>query len=316
MCARCWKRNVVVRFVIRRSTLILPVNVPRFVEKAHLRGADAVMLDLEDAVPGPEKASARRRIREAIPRVSRGGAEVFVRVNHDPAHLAEDLEASVSPGLNGICFPKTESAGDVERLAAQVADLERRRGITPGRTELAVLIETPRGLLNAEAIAGASGRIRTISLGPEDYCLELGVEPSLDGTELHYALSSVVTVCKAAGLAPMGLLGSIAGFRDLEAFERAAARARDLGCVGASCIHPDQVAVLNRVFSPPPETVERAGRTVEMFETGLRNGTASVSVDGAMVDTPVYRRAQRILAQAAAIAEVERRKAAALARLT
>jgi citrate lyase subunit beta / citryl-CoA lyase len=305
----------VVGLLIRRSTLILPVNVPRFVEKAHLRGADAIMLDLEDAVPSSEKAGARRLIREAILLVSRGGAEVFVRVNYDPAHLTEDLKASVCQGLDGICFPKTESAREVEHLEAQVADLERSQGITPGRIELALLIESPRGLLNLEAIAGASPRIRTISLGPEDYCLELGVEPSLDGTELHYALSSVVTVCKAAGIAPMGLLGSIAGFRDLESFERAAARARDLGCVGASCIHPDQVAVLNRVFSPPPEKVEHARIAVETFETGLRNGTASVSVDGAMVDTPVYRRAQRILEQAAAIAEVEKRKAEALPRL-
>ena len=301
--------------LIRRSTLILPVNVPRFLEKAHLRGADAVMLDLEDAVPPQQKDSARRLVREAIPRVSRGGAEVLVRVNHDPPHLGEDLEASFCPGLDGICFPKTESAGEVERLEAQVADLERSLGIVPGRIELALLIETPRGLLNLEAIAGASRRIRTISLGPEDYCLELGVEPSADGAELHYALSRVVTVCKAAGLAPMGLLGSIAGFRDLGAFEQAAARARDLGCVGASCIHPDQVAVLNSVFSPPPGKVDYARRAVDAFEAGLRNGTASVSVEGAMVDTPVYRRAKHILDRAAAIAEVEKRKAAALNRL-
>jgi len=301
--------------LVRRSTLILPVNVPRFLEKAHLRGADAVMLDLEDSIPPQEKARARRLVREAILLVSRGGAEVFVRVNHDPAHLADDLEAAVHPGLDGICFPKTESAREVEHLEQQIADLERRREITPGRIELALLIESPRGLVNLEAIAGASRRTRSVSLGPEDYCLEIGVEPSQDGVELHYALSAIVTACKAVGIAPMGLLGSIAGFRNLSAFERIAARARDLGCVGASCIHPDQVAVLNRVFSPPPEKVEYARRAVEAFEVGLRNGRASVNVDGAMVDTPVYRRAQHILERAAAIAEVEARKAERLARL-
>ena len=211
--------------LIRRSTLILPINVPRFVEKAHLRGADAVMLDLEDAVPAPEKAAARRLVRKVIPCVSRGGAAVFVRVNHDPAHLGDDLEVSACHALNGICFPKTESAGEIEDLEAQVADLERRRGIAAGRIELTVIIETPRGVLNAQAIAEASGRIRSVSLGPEDYCLALGVEPSADGAELQYALSRVVTVCKAAGIAPMGLLGSIAGFRDLGAFEQAAALA-------------------------------------------------------------------------------------------
>jgi citrate lyase subunit beta/citryl-CoA lyase len=302
------------KLLIRRSTLILPVNIPRFLEKAHLRGADAIMLDLEDAVPPGEKDAARQLVREAIRLVARGGAEVLVRVNHDPALLTDDLEASVHPGLDGICFPKTESAEEVRRLEAHIVDLERRRGIAPGGIELALLIESPRGLLNLETIAAASRRIRSISLGPEDYCLMLGVEPSADGMELLYGLSKVVTVCKAFGVSPMGLLGTISNFRDLGAFERAAAHARDLGCVGASCIHPDQVAVLNRVFSPPPEKVEYARAAAAAFEEGLRRGTASVSVAGAMVDTAVYHRMKYILAQAAAIAEVEKRKVDALAR--
>ena len=300
--------------LIRRSTLILPVNIPRFVEKAHLRGADAVMLDLEDAVPPAEKHTARQRVREGLALVGRGGAEVFVRVNNDPALLTADLEASVHPGLQGICFPKTESAAQVAALDAGIADLERSRGLPSGRVEIALLIESPVGTVNLEAIAAASPRIKTISLGPEDYWLELGVEPSLEGTELLYALSKVVTVSRAFRIHPLGLLGSIGNFRDLQAFERAATRARELGCVGASCIHPDQVAVLHRVFSPAPERVAPARRVVEAFEEGLRRGTASVNVDGAMVDPPVYRRARRILDHALALAEVERRKADALAR--
>lgn len=300
--------------LIRRSTLILPVNVPRFVEKAYLRGADAVMLDLEDAVPLEAKDTARRLVRDSLPLVGRGGAEVFVRVNNDPAMLASDLEASVHPGLDGVCYPKTESAEEVRLLDARIAGLEKGRGVAAGKIELCLLIESPRGVLNLEGIAAASPRVRSISLGPEDYCLTLGVEPSADGMELFYGVSRVVTVCKASGVSPMGLLGSIAGFRDLGPFERAASRARDLGCVGASCIHPDQVAVLNRVFSPAPAKVESARAAVEAFEEGLKRGTASVNVAGEMVDIPVYRRAKRILEHAAAIAAVEQRKAEALAR--
>jgi len=301
--------------LLRRSTLILPINVPRFVEKAHLRGADAVMLDLEDAVPEAEKTAARRLARETIPLVARGGADVLVRVNHVTGLLAEDVEASVHPGLTGICFPKAESVDEIHQLDAHLSDLEARRGLAPGCVELAVLIETPRGVLNLESIASASPRVRTISLGPEDYCLALGVEPSADGMELLYGVSKVITVCKALGQVPLGLLGSIAGFRDLAAFERVAARARDLGCAGASCIHPDQVGVLNRVFSPAPEKVEYARAAVDAFEAGLAQGTASVKVAGAMVDIPVYRRAKHILELASAVAELERRKAEALARL-
>jgi citrate lyase subunit beta/citryl-CoA lyase len=179
---------------------------------------------------------------------------------------------------------------------------------------LSLAVETPRGLLAVEEIATASGRIATMSIGVEDYCLELGVEPSAEGLELLYPVARLVTVCKAVGVQPTGLLGSIAGFRDLATFERAAVRARQLGCEGAGCIHPDQVTVLNRVFTPDPARVEHARRVVEAFEDGVRRGTASVNLDGAMVDVPVYRRAQVLLARAQAVEETERRKAEALAR--
>jgi citrate lyase subunit beta/citryl-CoA lyase len=300
--------------LIRRSKLILPANIPRFIEKAHLRGADAVMLDLEDAVPPAEKQAARQLIRTGVGQVGRGGAEVFVRVNNDPALLRADLEASIHPGLQGICFPKTESAEQVAALDGEIARLEQAAGIPPGQIEIAVVIESPLGIVRLEGIVAASARARTISLGPEDYLMGLGVEASADGVELLYALSRIVTVARAFDRHPTGLLGSIGNFRDLPVYERAARKARELGCIGASCIHPDQVAVLHRVFSPEPERTAWARRVAEAYEEGLRRGTASVSVDGAMVDPPVYRRALRILEHAAAIAEVERRKADALAR--
>jgi citrate lyase subunit beta/citryl-CoA lyase len=301
--------------MVRRSTLILPVNIPKFVEKAYLRGADAILLDLEDAVPPAEKENARKLIKDSISLAARGGAEVGVRINKDPSWLPLDVEASVYPGLDGITLPKTESAEEVRNLEALVENLERQRGIKPGHIKFSILIESPRGLLKAQEIAIASPRIESMTVGMEDYCLELGVEPSPDGLEIFYPVSWVVTVCKAAGIRPMGLLGSIAVFRDLQGFEQAAARARQVGCEGASCIHPDQVPVLNQVFSPPPEKVEYARRAVEAFEEGVRRGTASVNMDGKMVDIPVYNRSKLILQGAEAIAAVEQRKAEALKRL-
>ena len=299
----------------RRSSLILPVNVPRFVERSGLRGADAVVLDLEDSVPPAEKANARRSVAGALALAGRGGAEVVVRVNNDPALLWDDVDAAVHQGLDGIALPKAESAEQIRDLVARVETLERQRGLGAGHVRLSLAIETPRGLLRAEEIAAASPRIATLGVGVEDYCLELGVEPSGDGIELLYAVSRVVTACKAAGVQPTGLLGSIAGFRDLPAFEGAASRARQLGCEGAGCIHPDQVAVLNRVFSPDPAKVEYARRVVAAFEDGLKRGTASVDLDGKMVDIPVVKRAEVILARARLVAETERRKAEALAKL-
>ena len=296
----------------RRSSLILPVNIPRFVEKAYTRDADAIVLDLEDAVPPQEKASARKLVQASLPLAGRGGAEVLVRVNNDPALLAADIDAAVHPGLDGLSIPKAESAAQIRDIVARIERLERARGVTPGHVRLSLALETPRGLLAVEEIARSTDRIATMSVGVEDYCLELGVEPSADGLELLYPVARLVTVCKAVGVQPTGLVGSIAGFRDLAVFEQAAQRARQLGCEGAGCIHPDQVAVLNRVFTPEPAKVEYARRVVEAFEEGVRRGTASVNLDGKMVDVPVYKRAQVILARAHTVAETVRRKAEAL----
>ncbi len=299
----------------RRSSLILPVNQPRFVERAYTRGADAIVLDLEDSVPTAEKAKARMLVKDAIPVAARGGAEVAVRVNNEPDLVDADVDAAVHPGLDTLSIPKAESADQIRELAARVERLERARGLQIGHVRFTLAVETPAGLLASRELATASPRVRGMSVGVEDYCLALGVEPSAEGTELLYAVSSLVTICKAAAIEATGLVGSIAGFRDLAAFEAAAERARQLGCVGAGCIHPDQVVVLNRVFTPDPAKAEYARRVVDAFEDGVRQGTASVSLDGKMVDVPVYKRALVILERARAVAATEQRKAAALARL-
>lgn len=301
--------------IIRRSILILPVNNPRFVEKAYLRGADALMLDLEDSIPFQEKAGARKGVQSSLPLSARSGVDVFVRVNKDPSWMEEDLDASIYPGLAGIVFPKTEAAEEVQCLDALVDKLERKRGIESGKIVFDLMIESPKGTLALLQIAGASPRIQSLTLGPEDYCRELGVEPSADGIELQFPLAQLVTVCKAKGVKPMGLLGSIGEFKDLSRFEGSASRAAQIGCEGASCIHPDQVKILNRVFSPAPIRVEHARSVVDAFEEGLKKGTASVSVGGQMVDIPVYQRAKALLDQKEAIDALEMKKVQALRQL-
>ena len=296
----------------RRSSLILPVNQPRFVDRAYTRNADAIVLDLEDSVSAPEKGNARKLVKDSLAVAGRGGAEVSVRVNNEPGLLDEDIDAAVHPGLDNLNIPKAESADQIREIAARVDRLERERGIAAGHVRFSLAVETPVGLLATREIAISSPRIRTMSVGVEDYCLSLGVEPSTEGTELLYAVSFLVTICKAIGVEPTGLVGSIAGFRDLVTFEGAATRARQLGCLGAGCIHPDQVTVLNRVFTPDPAKVEHARRVVQAFEDGVRRGTASINLDGKMVDVPVYKRAQVVLARARVVTETERRKAEAL----
>ncbi|MEW6351471.1 MAG: CoA ester lyase [Thermodesulfobacteriota bacterium] len=299
----------------QRSMLILPANVRKFVEKACLRGADAVVLDLEDSVPLPEKAAARAAIQDAIPSAGRGGADVLVRVNNDPQLLQQDLAAAVQPGLHAVFFPKVEEPAQILDLETRIAALEQQRGLAPGSVKIAAHIESPKGVLNVRGLAFSSSRVESMSLGPDDYCLELGVDPSPNATELFMACSMLAVACKAAGINPMGVLGTVAGFRDSEGFERTAEAARQIGFTGAYCIHPDQVPILNRVFTPLPEKVDFARRVVTAFEEGLAQGRASISLDGRMVDTPVYKRGKALLERARIVAEKDAQKARAMALL-
>ena len=147
-----------------------------------------------------------------------------------------------------------------------------------------------------------------MSLGVDDYCLELAIEPSDESMELLLPLSMLVIVCRSVGIIPLGTLGSVARLSDLDAFERAAEQGRQLGCQGAFCVHPDQVAVLNRVFTPPPGRLIKAKRIIVAFEQGQTEGRAAIKLNDRMVDTPVYKRAKLLLQRAEAIEELERKK--------
>lgn len=280
----------------------MPVDVPRFIAKAATTGADSITLDLEDSIVPAAKEAARAFLQEAAHEVGRGGAAVLVRVNSDPRWLDDDLQAAVLQGIAGLAIPKVESADVVRAIDARIGVLEHQRDIERGSIALSIAIETPMGVLRMEDIARASTRIRVMTIAPEDYCLSIGVEPSADGMELLYPVSRLVTVCRAYGIAPVGLVGSVTGYRDLAAFEAAARRARQLGCQAASCIHPDQVAVLNRVFAPAAEDLAWARRVVAAFEVALANGTAAIGLEGHMIDPPAYRRAQAMLIRAGCFA--------------
>lgn len=298
---------------VQRSMLILPVHIRKFVEKVYLRGADAIVLDLEDAVPPSEKEKARGFVKEAIELAGKGGADVFVRVNNEPSLLEHDLQAAVQPGLHGIFVPKVESAEDVISVGAKIGQLEAARRLEPGAIRLTLHIESPAALLKMQEIAAASARTESMSLGMDDYCFQLGVEPTEEGTEMFFPLSMLITVCKASGIMPLGVLGSLATIRDMESFEKAALRGFQSGFVGTLCVHPDQVAIANRVFSPSDALRQDAQRVVEAFEEGMRNGRAAISLGDRMIDTPIYKRAKQTLDRARDIEEWESRKVAALA---
>lgn len=298
--------------IVRRSSLIMPVNQPRFVEKAYLRGADAIVLDLEDSVPPAEKGHARTMVRGAIPMAARGGADVLVRINKPVEMMVEDLEAAVYPGLTGLALPKVESAAEIHMLDELTGYWETRHGVPQGTVQFSVAVETAKGLMRAEAIATASPRIASFGAGTEDLALDLGIEATVEGTELLYIKLRSIVVANAAGVIPMGLMGTLADYADLEGLARSAKEANRVGFRGAGLIHPLQVPICNAAYAPPPEQVEWSTRVIEVFEEGLARGTASVALDGRMIDIPIVEKARRVLARAHAIAAKETRKAEAL----
>jgi len=282
--------------LVRRSSLIFPVNVQRFVDKAYLRGADCIIMDLEDSVPESEKERARGLFRGSIPVVGKGGGDVAVRINRPIDQAREDLEASVWPGLTCVSLPKVESAGEIRIRDDIITDLERRRGLEKGAVHIAVAVETALGVIRAFEIASASPRIVTIGVGAEDLTQEMGVQTTGEGRELWYARSKVLMDAYAAGIQPMGLVGvEPFTWREPEKAFDAAVNSRKLGYKGAQSIHPAPIPYLNEGFSIPAEEVDYMRRALEAFEEGLREGTASVNVDGRMIDIASAERCGGIL---------------------
>jgi citrate lyase subunit beta/citryl-CoA lyase len=283
------------------------------VEKAYTRGADCIVMDLEDSVPEAEKEAARALVKESIPVVGKGGGDVAVRINRPISQATLDLEASVWPGLTCVSLPKVESAEEVQIRADIITDLERRRGIEVGTVQIAVAVETALGVVKAYEIASASPRIVSIGVGAEDLTQEMGVQTSAEGRELWYARSKVLVDAYAAGVQPMGLIGvEPFTWREPEKAYDAAVNSRRLGYKGAQSIHPAPIPYLNEGFSVPAEEVDQMRRELDAFEEGLKMGTASVNVDGRMIDVASAERCRRILERADAVAEMDRRKSEAL----
>lgn len=279
-----------------RSILSVPVNVDRFVDGAHRREADAIQLDLEDSIPSSEKENARQRLPQAITRVSQAGAGVIVRINQPWRLAIPDLEAAVLPGVAAITLPKTESPDQVRAISETIAELEAERSLPVGAIRLLLLIETPAALFKLPEIASADSRVAAMKLGSEDFALATGMAPEPDG--LFLPSMAVLMAARAAGILPLGFIGSIAEYQDLEVFRKTVRRARQLGFCGASVIHPRLVPILNEEFTPSQQEIEAARRVVEAYERARAEGKGSVQVDGKMVDLPVFKRALQTLGAA------------------
>ncbi len=285
---------------VLRSILSVPGLVERFIAKAAEVPADVVLLDLEDSIPSAKKLEARACVQAAIGRFPKRGRRLFVRPNDLATGLLEgDLDAVVVPGLDGIHLPKTHDAGIVQRVDHYLTLLEKARGMAPGSVRLICWLESTAGVANAEAICRASPRLIGASMGAEDYATDLGVMRSKESVEIEYARARVANAAAAAGLTAIDCPEP--DYQDLAHFERDIEHARALGYRGKYCIHPSQVPIANRVFSPTSAQLSWAARVRDAYEEGERNGLGAVGLDGAMVDRPIYVRALDLLRRQAAL---------------
>ncbi|MBK8971458.1 MAG: CoA ester lyase [Hahellaceae bacterium] len=276
-----------------RSLLFIPVHIDKFVEKAASRGADAYILDLEDSVPLAEKESARRKVIAAARQVSAQGAAALVRINLNTQLAVKDIEASVSPEVAALVIPKVESAAQVKLIADLIDQHETDKGMVKGRTRLIAMIESVEALPHLDAIASASPRLLSITLGSEDFSASAGMAPIPEALMLPNQM--IVYACRRAGLYPLGFPASIADYSDLEAFGKTIRLARNLGFVGALCIHPKQAEILNREFLPSRKEIEQARGLIEAYEIGIAEGKGAVEYNGKMIDLPVVKRAMEMI---------------------
>jgi citrate lyase subunit beta / citryl-CoA lyase len=279
-----------------RSMLFVPAHVSRFVERAHTRGADAYILDLEDSVPASEKAQARALLQHSVVILTKNGAVPLIRVNADPDVVSFDLEAACLPGVAAVVLPKVNGSASIKAVADRLDQLEAERGITAGSIRLIAQIENVAALPWLDEIASSTPRLLGMTLGSEDFAASAGMEPFPEA--LLAPNQSVVFACRRANILPFGFPASIADYSDIEKFRGHIRLARRLGLVGGFCIHPAQIAVMNEEYVPSSAELEFALGAIEAFEAAYARGRAAASFRGQMIDPPVVVRAREILRRA------------------
>lgn len=285
-----------------RSYLFAPGNHARRVEKAFQAGADAVILDLEDAVATTEKDAAREAVVAAFSNepATRG----YVRINgFESPFWKQDVEAVIGQRIAGLVLPKAESPEQVRAVDEWMTSCERRAGLAERALDLMLLVETAKGVMGVDEIAAACPRVSRLAFGGGDYTNDLSLEWTADEAALSYARARLTHASRAANLEPP-VDTVVLQVKDQDRFRQSARNGRLMGLHGKLCIHPDQIAPCHEVFTPSAEEIERAREIVAAFEDAESKGSASIQVRGIFVDYPVVYRAQRVLALAGRVTQV------------
>nr|WP_272924727.1 CoA ester lyase [Streptomyces sp. SID4951] len=280
----------------RRSVLYMPGANERALEKAKSLPADALILDLEDAVAPDAKADARKRVAAAAASGEYGYREVTIRVNGPgTAWHADDLRAAAEAGPDAVVVPKVDSADTVREVerALEAAG-------APDRTAIWAMVETPRAMLDARAVAAASERLTVLVMGTNDLAKELHAEHVPGRAPLLTGLSLALLAARDTGKAILD--GVYNDVKNAEGFEAECVQGRQFGFDGKTLIHPSQVEPCNRAFAPSADQIARAQKIIDAFDEATREGRGVVTVDGRMIENLHVEDARRILALAEAIA--------------
>ena len=282
---------------IKRSWMFVPGHRQKMIDKALDLNADAIMLDIEDGVAPNEKDTARQLIGEALGRPKTQNAPArFVRINAiGHSRMVADLDAVVRPGLEGLVCPKVETADEVRQVDAILNEREPKLKMERGCVKLLIAIESPRGLLNAPAIAACSPRVCGLIFGAEDFGRELGLPTSREGEARDMLYARSATVIAAASAHVQAVDGVWVDLKDPDGLAGFARQSRRIGFSGMSLIHPSQIDPINSHFSPTAEEVNYAEQVVKAFKEANARGDGSVAFGGQLIDRPIVERARRTL---------------------
>nr|WP_246125384.1 CoA ester lyase [Exilibacterium tricleocarpae] len=276
-----------------RSFLFVPTHKKSFWKKAYSRGSDTIILDLEDSVPVPEKVNARMQLVKALTHCKKHNKPTIVRINQSIRDAIHDLETAITNFTDAILVPKVRDSKHIETIDEIVTELEYERNIRAGNIKIIATLESAEGVLNSARIALSSPRMVALALGPEDLATDLGCAPT--EYSLLGACQTIILGARAANLFAIGFPGSISEYQDKISYRKSIEKGRALGFSGAFCIHPDQIEIVNTVFSVTLSEIEWAKKVVSAQEDVADHHSGAFSLDGKMIDEPIIDRAKTIL---------------------
>ena len=280
-----------------RSLLFVPGNQPNMLAKAATFTPDAFVPDMEDSVAWDDKSQARQVVADHLEMLGNTGIKVIPRINSLDTGLCEkDLSAIIGPQIYGVSVGKINSAQDVSLISKCITHLESERKITKGSIKLVLWIETAAGLLNAYDILSSDDRIIAAAFGAEDFTNDMEIKRNEDDREILFARSQVAIAARAAGV--LALDTPFFGFKDPDSLKINSELSKSIGFKGKFAIHPLQVEIINKCFSPTKKEIDHALEVIRVFEEAAAKGRGSTSLEGQVVDVPVVKRAEALIDQA------------------